>query len=1445
MPYKKYKIRGKDLYKVINTETKEVKSNGSTLEDAKKQIRLLNSLEKKEKKGGALKASQIKTAIDLSYQGKNKSDAPKGYEIDKELSDGRVKVYKDVNSPQTLVVHRGSSGLRDWLDNVRYGLSGEMKTTETFKKHSKKHQRALDKYGAENVIAIGHSRAGKYVEELNKDKPVKEVITYNKASGPSDLFRKNPKNQTDIRTDVDLVSALAPLQSHENKVVTIPSTSWNPLTAHSTEPLAKLGEKLLGKGFIGGAFNPKKVKVSEMRKFIKAFKKQNGQKWSGSKIGKKELVKILEDEILNNENIDELIGGSIWTDFVKQFSSRHSLKYACSLSKYKEPLRTAYKKFKEGKDWYEPLNLPSNIIGLEEPEEELTFPTPKIKRKPESKPKPEPEEPEEEKMPDLPLLDSERQKKINGMKVVELKQILKDKGFTKFGKMKWNDLINKILELENIPPGRKYEKNVDYCNHILKKSHMCYTKNPNGMRSDIEIATNYLKNADAKTAEIRKLPEGEEKRRLINNHRSLIERYKDIIKNCKLTLDELNKCEEQNKMSGGAKIYKPNFLPPLITKYETQLKKMTKAELQSEADNNDVEYSNDYTKQQLIELLMNNAGQEFGSRYHYATDYPNCETTIRKAHQCYGVNSEIKKEFKGIQESKKDYSKISEKIKQVQRRPIAINNKKMMREDKKELDNLISLRENIIKNVKKKQDKIRELDYICQGVINELIKCEKYRVDKNPDDIIEDPVDWEERTRIRKVENEDMTGGNKWIDFVKMFADKYDTTYGCSLSDYRTKNAYKLFKEGKDWYIPRPTKVKFKDDDEINLIDVDMEDIKDRNKYNKCINLRKKLKKLSNNELKQKIIELNPNAENVKGTNKELIDEILYLNKCDDLIDENFKSLFELEEEEEEWSFPTPKIKQKDFNVEKNVENILKKIEKLKQIGEEKGPVHYKGYTIIADLAYMNVISKYGGQCVIVDPDNMEVGIKINTTSDINQTKINNIGTMLKKCVDRGLEIIVIPLDLLFGANLSSHANLLVYRPFQRIVERFEPHGQQYGNSEKYDNIFNNKLRQLFEEDLRPILGDIRYKKPSDICPNKRGFQSLENEIKDLKQEGGGFCTMWSLFLMEMIFLNPEKTTKEIIEEVFNITKSQPAYLKSLIRGYVIEIENGLNELSKYLKFNDPFKFQDNPKKLISNLTSSREQLYNWVLNIIFESEKNIKEVPDYLPLPPKEEIHESPEDKIIKEYIKKINKLNKNEFNNMTRYVYGFTYSKKKLKYDMISKYVKGLFENKLEKYGSIGLKDIDIILDEKLYKLENILPKDYLKNKMKKNEQETGGSKLSSKMSQGFAKVAEKLNPFAPALKNKKTRNLMTSSGDVTRDYILPAVVEVGKPIAEASAMGLSTMATGNPMLGKIVFDSLYRNMVTEKGYDPRQNQKSKILGKVAKATGAVGEAYVGKSF
>ena len=115
--------------------------------------------------GSGMSAPLLKQFIDYSYLG-NTSIAPTGYDIDSPLSDSRVKVYakKGSNDKDIVVTHRGSVGADDWLDNTRYMFSGKVKGTKTYNLHRDRHKAAIDKYGAQNIIAIGHSRAGLYLQ---------------------------------------------------------------------------------------------------------------------------------------------------------------------------------------------------------------------------------------------------------------------------------------------------------------------------------------------------------------------------------------------------------------------------------------------------------------------------------------------------------------------------------------------------------------------------------------------------------------------------------------------------------------------------------------------------------------------------------------------------------------------------------------------------------------------------------------------------------------------------------------------------------------------------------------------------------------------------------------------------------------------------------------------------------------------------------------------------------------------------------------------------------------------------------------------------------------------------------------------------------------------------------------------------------------------------------
>jgi len=197
-----------------------------------------------------IRASLLQEVLRDSYKKNKDIESPAGYTLDRSLSTNQAKVFKSDNSDDVIVAHRGSATKNDWMDNYSYARYGNVKKTETYKAAKRVQNQAIRKYGADNITSVGHSRSGLYVQELN-DRPqtkVKSAITYNKAAGPSDLFRKNPENQTNIRTDKDVVSLLSPFQKHKKDTITIHHDGFNPISAHTPDDLSKLGDELVGAG---------------------------------------------------------------------------------------------------------------------------------------------------------------------------------------------------------------------------------------------------------------------------------------------------------------------------------------------------------------------------------------------------------------------------------------------------------------------------------------------------------------------------------------------------------------------------------------------------------------------------------------------------------------------------------------------------------------------------------------------------------------------------------------------------------------------------------------------------------------------------------------------------------------------------------------------------------------------------------------------------------------------------------------------------------------------------------------------------------------------------------------------------------------------------------------------------------------------------------------------
>jgi hypothetical protein len=242
-------------------------------------------------------------------------------------------------------------------------------------------------------------------------------------------------------------------------------------------------------------------------------------------------------------------------------------------------------------------------------------------------------------------------------------------------------------------------------------------------------------------------------------------------------------------------------------------------------------------------------------------------------------------------------------------------------------------------------------------------------------------------------------------------------------------------------------------------------------------------------------------------------------------------------------------------------------INRLQDTGKKiQDPIYRNGRYMT--FVYIYLIKKYAASCSIFnDPfllqqNSAAINYNINAKS---LTFPINLAEQMRECVLRGSELIFITLYMY--AKKGAHVNLLIYRPFKKIVERYEPHGQETGWGDNVYSEFdlNKQLKELFEQRVQPVMKEYTpvYRTPYEICPmNKNGFQGIENMLPHNTKEAG-FCQMWTMFLMETILLNPTMNTQTIIEDCIQIGKNDPSYFKNLIRGYLQQIAR---EIKLYLK---------------------------------------------------------------------------------------------------------------------------------------------------------------------------------------------------------------------------------------------------------------------------------------
>ena len=308
---------------------------------------------------------------------------------------------------------------------------------------------------------------------------------------------------------------------------------------------------------------------------------------------------------------------------------------------------------------------------------------------------------------------------------------------------------------------------------------------------------------------------------------------------------------------------------------------------------------------------------------------------------------------------------------------------------------------------------------------------------------------------------------------------------------------------------------------------------------------------------------------------------------------------------------PTPK------KIEPLINKLETKIKEFEALGKKHGAVIYNAEGFAQAVAYIALLIEYEAKCAIIGGKNLtnySINSKLdNTMNTFFYSKAEKLSNDLLDCIKRGDKMIAMPLNLHFGDSNMGHANLLIYRPYENTIERFEPYGELPDTGA--DKTFNIILKKMFEVEMKPYLKELtpKFIEPNQVCPNVKGFQNLEEQLGLLEQEGGGFCAMWSLFILELIFLNPTLSTKEIIQQGLTLSKSKPQYLRNVIRGYVLKIEKMLDSYVKKIGLHDGFNF-----KTTKNLKNSKIIFQEQLLNLLLSfggSNSNIKELEESVKL--------------------------------------------------------------------------------------------------------------------------------------------------------------------------------------------------------------------------------------
>jgi hypothetical protein len=266
-------------------------------------------------------------------------------------------------------------------------------------------------------------------------------------------------------------------------------------------------------------------------------------------------------------------------------------------------------------------------------------------------------------------------------------------------------------------------------------------------------------------------------------------------------------------------------------------------------------------------------------------------------------------------------------------------------------------------------------------------------------------------------------------------------------------------------------------------------------------------------------------------------------------------------------------------NKPKSLTEDLSEFLNVFQTGELED-AYYSAKDLTTFLVTLHLLKKYENDCLIPGPNFM---LKYSGGKQMWDLDFFNreIVDKFKDCITKETKLIAIPFGFIVPEINEDHQNILIYRTELKQLERFEPHGAKHINMTKeQNNKLDSYIKFMFQ--MRFLRGvDFTYVSPEHIyTEEERGFQLIEAEQKHeyMEQTGFkgyvGFCSMWSMFYLELVLKYPTISGKILAKEVTNILTASP------------NTESFFRHIVGYLKF-----IQKEVKKLIGREDFSFEEL--------------------------------------------------------------------------------------------------------------------------------------------------------------------------------------------------------------------------------------------------------------